>query len=158
MGRKTSKVYQISDEEFCQLIAESCSYSDCLRKLGLKTVGGSSTDALKARIKELGCSTEHFHPWSSTVKSGHAKPLEDILVENSTYLNISSLKKRLISAGLLEYKCAECGLSSWRGKPISLQLDHINGVHDDNRLENLRFLCPNCHSQTETFAGKNRKK
>lgn len=65
----------------------------------------------------------------------------------------------ILREGLLEAKCYEegCGLTEWRGKPISLQLDHINGDNFDHRIENLRLLCPNCHSQTETFAGKNKR-
>jgi Zn finger protein HypA/HybF involved in hydrogenase expression len=57
---------------------------------------------------------------------------------------------------LIEYKCKECGIDEWRGKPLNLELDHINGINNDNRLENLRFLCLNCHSQTETYRGRNR--
>jgi hypothetical protein len=57
---------------------------------------------------------------------------------------------------LLEFSCSECGLDSWLGKSLVLELDHINGIRSDNRLENLRLLCPNCHSQTETFRGRNR--
>ena len=60
---------------------------------------------------------------------------------------------------LLEYKCEQCGnTGEWLNQPLVLQLDHINGIHDDNRLENLRFLWPNCHSITETYAGKNKNK
>lgn len=154
---RKSKVYSISDDDFKQLVSQSNSYSDCLRALGLGTKGGSSTDILKQRISELGCSIQHFG------KIGKQSPcctyeLKDILVENSSYQNISRLKQRIVKENLLEYKCAECGISSWRGKELSLQLDHINGINNDHRLENLRFLCPNCHSQTETYAGKNKSK
>lgn len=84
--------------------------------------------------------------------------LEEILVENSEY-DRCHLKKRLLDSGLLENKCSKCGLDpKWRNMPLSLQLDHINGINNDNRLENLRMLCPNCHSQTSTFTGKNIKK
>ena len=77
------------------------------------------------------------------------------MVENSTYSN-THLKKRLINDGVLEYSCQICGnIGEWNGNPMSLQLDHINGVNNDNRLKNLRFLCPNCHSQTNTYGGKN---
>ena len=82
--------------------------------------------------------------------------MEDILIENSPYHNIYRLKLRLLKEHLLEYKCGICGnKGEWNGFPLTLQLDHINGIHTDHRLENLRFLCPNCHSQTETFSGKN---
>lgn len=148
-----SKVYQVSDDEFRNIIATNYSYSDCLRALGLGTRGGSSTDALKRRIKELNCSTEHFNRSTSGAYKKYS--IDEILVEHSSYVSISRLKQRLVQEGLLDYKCAICGISTWNNKPLVLQLDHINGVNDDHRLSNLRFLCPNCHSQTETYAGRN---
>ena len=148
-----SKVYQVSDEQFIQIVQESNSYSDCLRALGLGTRGGSSTDILKRRIAELNCSTEHFRKQLQSVSAKYS--LEEILVENSSYANISRLKQRLINEGKMEYKCQKCWISEWLGNPLTLQLDHINGVNNDHRLTNLRFLCPNCHSQTDTYAGKN---
>lgn len=81
--------------------------------------------------------------------------LEEALTENSTY-NTVRLKQRLIKANLLEAKCSECAIGEiWNNKKLVLQLDHINGIHSDNRLSNLRIICPNCHSQTENFAGRN---
>lgn len=151
-----SKIYQVSDEDFKKIVQQANTYSDCLRALGLGTNGGSSTDILKKRIKELDCSTEHFN--QKHKQSYQAKYLlDEILVENSSYANIASLKRRLINENRLEYKCAICGLTQWLNKPISLQLDHINGINNDHRISNLRFLCPNCHSQTDTFAGKNKQ-
>ncbi len=83
---------------------------------------------------------------------------DDILVENSSYPR-HRLKERLINQNLLEYKCQQCGnIGSHNDKPLVLQLDHINGVNNDNRLKNLRFLCPNCHTQQDTYAAKNIKK
>ena len=80
---------------------------------------------------------------------------EDVFVENSTYAR-HNIKRRIIQKNLLEYKCSECDLEdNWNGKPLSLQLDHINGVNNDHRLSNLRFLCPNCHTQQDTYAAKN---
>lgn len=151
-----SKVYQVSDEDFKEIIANANSYSDCLRALGLTTRGGSSSDILKRRILELECSVEHFG--KMRIKSPNAKyDLDEILVENSTYANISRLKIRLINEGRLEYKCACCGnIGEWQGQKLTLQLDHINGKNNDHRIENLRLLCPNCHSITETYAGKNK--
>jgi 5-methylcytosine-specific restriction endonuclease McrA len=74
------------------------------------------------------------------------------------YKNTSSLKIRLYNEGLKTKQCEECGIVEWNGSEISFELDHINGVNNDNRIENLRILCPNCHSQTKTFRGKNIKK
>ena len=156
---KISKVYQVSDEDFITIVQNSFSYSDCLRALGLTTNGGSSTDILKRRIKELNISTEHFSTkgikYAANGKKG--QPIENILIENSSYANISSLKKRLINENILEYKCEKCGnKGEWLGIPLTLQLDHKNGNNKDHRIENLRFLCPNCHSQTETYSGRNK--
>lgn len=98
--------------------------------------------------------------YSKLLGSGSKKKrdINKILVENSTYKN-SHLRDRLIKEGIKEYKCENpnCGLSEWLGKPISLQLHHINGNNSDNRIENLQLLCPNCHSQTENYGGKNIK-
>jgi len=104
-------------------------------------------------------STSHFSKTKAANKSSTKYSLDDILIENSNYKNISRLKTRLINENKLEYKCAICGnTGEWNNNPLVLQLDHINGKHNDHRLENLRFLCPNCHSQTETYSGKNKNK
>lgn len=153
-----SKVYIPSDEEFRQIVANAYSYSDCLRAVGLGTNGGSSTDTLKRRIQELNCDISHFNRGISQqgISPNTKYTLEEIMVENSSYTNIKVLKKRLVNEGIFEYKCAICGnKGEWNGKPLSLQLDHIDGNNRNHTKENLRFLCPNCHSQTETFAGKN---
>jgi hypothetical protein len=127
--------------------------------LSLHPTGGNYVSIHQA-IKRLELDASHFtgrghlkgkqHDWTPTIS------FEEILVENSTYNNRSKLKSRLIKAGLLKNACYECGIAEWRGKALSLVLDHINGQNDDNRLGNLRLLCPNCNSQTETFAGRNK--
>jgi hypothetical protein len=81
--------------------------------------------------------------------------LSAVLVANSTYAR-HALRWRLIEEHVLDYKWATCGNpGKWHGKDLSLHLDHVNGVFNDNRIGNLRFLCPNCHAQTDTYAGKN---
>lgn len=84
-------------------------------------------------------------------------PLEELLVQDRP-VNRRNLKKRLIEVRLLKPECYICGIKTWLDKLLSLQLDHINGKKNDQRIENLRLLCPNCHSQTETFAGRNSRK
>lgn len=89
--------------------------------------------------------------WS---KNKILKPISDIFIKNSNSSN-SLIKKVLIKNNLIKNECNNCNITDWNGKPLSLELDHINGDSRDNTLENLRFLCPNCHSQTDTFRGKN---
>ena len=83
--------------------------------------------------------------------------LQEILAGKHPTYQTAKLKKLLLQHGLKENKCEKCGITEWCGEPIVIQLDHVNGRSDDHRLENLRMLCPNCHSQTETYGGRNRK-
>ena len=113
-------------------------------------------------VRRLSLDTSHWtgqghlkgktHNWTKKI------PLSKILVVNSQYVSSSNLKRRLLREGVLEYLCSKCGITTWNEEPIILQLDHINGDNLDHRKENLRLLCPNCHSQTQTFAGRNIKK
>lgn len=151
-----SKVYQCSDEEFSAIVKNAKSFSDCCRAVGLSTKGRHGPMMIKERCNQLGLTTDHFERNSSP---SARYTLDEILVENSTYLNIARLKKRLLDEDKLPYVCAFCGnKGEWQGKPLTLQLDHINGNHTDHRIENLRFLCPNCHSQTETYAGRGQRR
>jgi 5-methylcytosine-specific restriction endonuclease McrA len=92
------------------------------------------------------------HDWARRL------PLNTILVLDSSYTSLRTLKRRLLSDGLLQPRCSECGLTEWRGARLALVLDHVNGNPRDHRLENLRLLCPNCNSQTATFAGRNKRR
>ena len=84
--------------------------------------------------------------------------LDEILIEHSP-INRTILRRYLQNFNVIPYICAICGNDGyWNGEQLSLQIDHINGINDDNRKENLRWLCPNCHSQTNTFGGRNIKK
>mgnify|MGYP000402567859 CR=1 FL=1 len=150
-----NKVYEQSDEEFSLLVKSSLNYSDVMRKLGLVSSGGSTFRLMKRRIKELNIDVSHFSTTLATNKQKY--PLSEILVSNSQYTNMHSLKKRLVSENYMKYECACCfNKGIWQNIELTLQLDHINGINDDHRIENLRFLCPNCHSQTSTYAGRNK--
>lgn len=101
--------------------------------------------------------------WEKAIFRGDIKsrgrkiiPLQDLLVDNRPQTARSHLKERLLKAGIFEYKCFICGIVDWLGNPLSLHLDHKNGKHKDNRLENIWLLCPNCHDQQPTSNGKNK--
>jgi len=91
-----------------------------------------------------------------THKNGLKIPLQEILEDKHPYYQTFKLNKRLIKEKVFDNKCSICYIDSWNNKPIKMQLDHINGISTDHRLENLRMICPNCHSQTETYCGKNK--
>lgn len=92
-------------------------------------------------------------------KGRNTTNLKDILAGKFPNFGTNKLKKKMLKEGIIEKKCSWCGIADkWNGKPIILHLDHINGINNDHRLENLRLLCPNCHSQTDTYAGRGKKK
>ena len=154
MSRK-SKIYNFSNEEFKKIIEQSNSLTDCCIRLNFSPYGTNGRNQIKKRAEELGIPLKFSYENKREYKK---QSYDEILVENSSYQSRQSLKKRLLRDNLLENKCQICGqLPIWNNQPLSLQLDHINGHNNDNRLENLRILCPNCHSQTNTFSGKNKK-
>lgn len=156
--RTSSKKFDWQDEQRVRaLVQESISQSDVLRKMGL--VPASNAVTLRKYISKYNIDTSHFDPTHRPEsRNGSTKqPLEEILVENSTRVDRSNLKMRLVKEEILKYVCTGCGNDGmWNGNPITLHLEHKNGKNNDNRVENLTFLCPNCHSQTITYAGRNK--
>lgn len=144
-------VWDISNEDFINIVKNSNTYSDVLRKCGYKNIGNTTT--IKKRIALLNLSVEHFVKY--IIPTQNKIPLSEILVENSTYNHNNEIKFKLINELNWEYKCKICGINEYNGKKLSLELDHINGNNKDNRITNLQILCPNCHSQTNTFRGRN---
>lgn len=138
-------------EELQKLVDDSQSLSEILRKQG-KSSSGAAVRLLKEELDSYGIKykflPQHINP---------KKDLKDILVENSNYKK-SDLLKRLFEERIKERKCECCGITEWQNKPITLQLHHINGNHNDDRLANLMVLCPNCHSQTDNWGNKKEKK
>lgn len=147
------------EPELRKAVSECFSASAVLKHFQIDISGGNYK-TLHKYIAKFNLDTSHWtgqghlkgktHGWIQKI------PLEDILKEGSFY-DGGKLKKRLIKAGLLLGPCFACGQGdTWNGKPLVLQLEHKNGDNTDNRLENLCLICPNCHTQTATFAGRNK--
>jgi len=147
-----------SETQLNSAVKNSKSYRQVLHLLGLKEAGGNYQQ-IKKYIKEYNLDISHFlgKVWNKGLK-GIGKPrlsLESILVKNSSYQSFK-LKKRLFLSGIKNQKCEECGWAERNSDGyLPLELDHINGDHSDNRLENLRVLCPNCHSLKSNHRGRN---
>ena len=146
---------QYSLEDIKAAAVESNSITDILKRLGLQRHGGNSR-TIKNKIIQNNIDISHFDLKTSLRKNKDDYTQEEIFCENSPY-HRSGLRNAALRFNLLDYKCAFCNnVGIWMGKPLTLELDHINGNNTDNRIENLRFLCPSCHSQTETFGGKSK--
>ncbi len=155
-----NRIYELTDEQFISLIKESINISEVLFKLGYTVKGNSwGYSQIRKRMEELKLSFNDFKGRSAfydSVKKKTINPLK-LFSSNSKHAR-ATLRRIIITDSLLPYKCAICGIKEWNNKTLSLELDHINGINNDNRLENLRFLCPNCHSQTTTYGSRNQQK
>lgn len=144
-------VDNFSEQQLREFVAQSNSYRDVMNFLGYKSNNGNSYKTVKNRIEKFGISTKHFDTKTSEIRSP-----ENIFVENST-ASQTVLRRWYMKGEYSEYKCAICGLSPiWQGKELVLTLDHINGHNHDDRLENLRWVCPNCDRQLPTYGRRNK--
>lgn len=155
-----NKIYKLSDEQFVELLKNSSTISEVLFKLGYSVKGNSWGFAkIRQRMSDLNLDGNVFKGKSPITKYGslHKVNASDILKPNCKHAR-SVLRRYVIKNNLIPYRCAICGCVEWQGRTLSLELDHINGINNDNRIENLRFLCPNCHSQTTTYGSRNQQR
>jgi len=151
---------KISKEKFTEIVKNSKCWADVMEACCFSRKG--NTRGIKKRVNNWSLDVSHFLTGKTLIKKYTCKmdidALREKLIEDC-YHSTDGFKKQLFRFGLLEEKCYKCGLGpEWDGARLVLQLDHINGTNCDNRLENLRILCPNCHSQTDTYVGKKCKK
>ena len=145
-------VDNFTKEDLEQIVKESHSYRDVIKKVGYTTVSGGNTKTVRSRIEKYGIDTSHFSNNGAMIRTE-----ENVFCKDST-ASQKVLREWFKKGNYVPYKCDCCGITEWQGKELILQLDHKNGNNHDNRLENLHWLCPNCHSQTDTFCGKQLKK
>lgn len=144
-------VDRFSPDELREIVASSHSYKEVLRKLGYKTLNGRNNDTLRKRLEKYNIDVSHFTFPQKTLRT-----MENIFCTGCTASQkvLRSWYKKVFA----DEQCAICGQKrKWNGKDLTMVLDHINGDNHDNRLENLRWICPNCNSQLPTFAGRNSK-
>ena len=150
-------------EELC---AESYSYAEVLRKAGRKSTGGGTNETLKRKIIEYGIDISHFtgkgyqHRPDFEPKTGSREKysLEEVFTKNS-FVTQKVMRGYVERHNLLPYQCNICGCDgNWQDGKISLEIDHIDGDSSNHTLENLRYLCPNCHALTSTYRGRNKSK
>ena len=134
---------KITDEQLIEAFIENSHIGKVSVKFNLPTI------TIWRRLKKLGIELK-------TVKNNVKIPIQEILEGKHPYYQTFKLNKRLIKENVLENKCSVCNIDNWNNKPIGLHLDHINGNSTDHTFKNLRLICPNCHSQTETYCGKNK--
>jgi len=146
-----------TDADLSAAITASTSMAEVLRRLKIKVAGGNYR-TVQRRIADLQLDTRHWlgrgHLRGQTHNWAKSQPLTSLLRRGSR-IGSYHLKRRLLKEGILEPVCAVCRLVEWQGRPIPLELDHVDGDYENNSIINLRLLCPNCHALTPTYRAQN---
>ncbi len=155
MGTYRPKTW--TEEQLIEAVKTSTSYRQVLSQLCLIEAGGNYA-TIKKWIKKLDLDISHFthQGWSKGQVIGPKRPLEDYL-SNRYPIQTYKLNRRLLREGIFPHQCQDCRAVTWKDSLVPLELHHINGNSEDNTLSNLQLLCPNCHAQTDTYRGKNKK-
>ena len=167
---KTSPINTIEKEKLQEILTNSKTYGQVLKYFGLKN-HGSNPETLKNRIKRDDLNAKHLEGfrfgggWNkgcigvTQKKWTLERALSELFIKTEKEHIINQVKKSIKEFNLIPYKCSECNLETiWNNKPITLEIDHIDGDSQNHQLSNLRWICPNCHSQTDTFRGRNPKR
>ncbi|HYE15781.1 MAG TPA: hypothetical protein VD968_15160 [Pyrinomonadaceae bacterium] len=149
------KLRKYDQHELEEAVKKATSLRQVLKILGVAPYGGNY-EVLKRALRHFNLDTSHFtgQGWNKGKSLGPKQPLRRFL-NNEIRIASFKLKNRLLAEGILKPQCSSCGRTDWLNQPIPLELDHVNGNRSDNRLPNLRLLCPNCHALTPTYRGKN---
>lgn len=146
-----SIINKYSDEEFSVIVKQSFSITEVLKNMGYRGIGTSTIFQAKQRITKLNLDISHFY------KKKPSYTDEEVFCKNSTVTQ-DCLRRRFLKKNIVPYQCAICGnTGNWNNKDLTLRLDHIDGENNNNVFENLRWLCPNCDSQLDTYCGANKK-
>lgn len=155
MRKRKYELFSIEElQKFCD---ESLSYRDLAKKVGYSLDGGSSIQTIKQMINDYNLDVSHFDGQGHHKNTGKIRTPTDNYLNNTQMIPSDRLKHRLLTEGYFEYRCCNCGLSSWLGNPMPLELHHKDGNKKNNDLNNLELRCPNCHAFTDTYRAKNRK-
>src|SRR5215213_7447525 len=149
------KLRKYDQSQLREAVRNSTSHRQVLEALGVAPYGGKY-EVLRRAIRHFGLDTSHFtgQIWNKGKTIGPKQPLQRYL-KKELQIQSYKLKRKLLSEGFLKKICSNCQNAEWLGQPIPLELDHINGIRSDNRLSNLRLLCPNCHALTPNYRGRN---
>lgn len=157
---RMKKWERFTRQEIEQFVKESFSYAQLTKKIGYNERSGSSNIQIKEMIEQLDLDISHFkgQGWALGEKLDSKRyiPFEEYIKGDSVQTN--KLRRKLLKEGLKEYRCECCQNTIWNNQPIPLEVHHKDGNKDNNELDNLKLLCPNCHALTDNYRGKNTKK